>query len=78
MHEEVMMKLNRIPTPSKNPVEKHYIVDDISPSDIAPPTERFFQFVREVPGFAFINFFTKDEFTAQVRKRFATGKPQAD
>lgn len=66
------MILKRIPTEPKDPVEEFYVVEELSRDDIAPPSKHFLDFIRDLPGFSFVNSFTIGEFTEQVRKRFAT------
>lgn len=68
------MKLNKIYTKAKDPIEELYSVEEISKDDIAPPSEQFLKFIREVSGSSIVNTFTIGEFTKQVEQRFASPK----
>jgi hypothetical protein len=49
-------------------------VTEVDPDDIPKPTQKFFDVVGQLKGFSFVNSFTADAFTEQVRERFATLK----
>lgn len=69
---EGTMRLSKVATEAGNPIEKLFVVEEISPDDIGPPSEHFLRFIRSVSSFSFVNSFTLGEFTEQVRKRFAS------
>ena len=52
--------------------ESRFTLEDITDEDIGPPSEHFMRIVRDLEGFKFLNSFTIDEFTKQVRQRFAS------
>ena len=68
------MKLKKIITEAKEPVEGLYSVEEISLDDIAPPSEQFLKSIRELSGLSFLNTFTLDEFVKQVQQRFVSVK----
>ena len=49
-------------------------VTEVDPQDIPAPTQKFFDVVGQLKGLSFVNRFTADAFTEQVRQRFATLK----
>lgn len=68
------MRLTRVDTEAGDIVERRFIVEDITEDDIGAPSQHFVKFVRGLEGFAFLNTFTMDEFTNQVRQRFVSGQ----
>ena len=64
------MKLGKITTEVKNPIEGLYDVEEIMSNDIAAPSEHFLKYIREHSGFSFLNIFTIKEFTKKVQQRF--------
>lgn len=67
------MKLEKISTGALDPVE-NYIVEEVSVGDIAAPSTTFLKSVKKLRGVRFINAFTIEEFTEQVRKQFTSVK----
>lgn len=68
------MDLKKIVTGMGDPVKEHYTVEDITLDDIAPPSEHFLRVVRKMGEFSFVNSFTTDNFTEEIRKRFVSPK----
>ena len=68
------MRLKRVPKEAGDPADG-YMVEEIASEDIAPPSDRFLSLLRGLSGFTFVNSLTVDEFTQQVRKRFASHEP---
>ena len=65
------MKLKNISVEVNDPLERLYDVEEISPDDIVP-SENFLKFIRELKGYSFLNVFTLDELTKQVKQRFTS------
>lgn len=49
-----------------------FTVTDIEPQDIPKPSKDFMDLVRQLKGLSYLNTFTADAFTEEVRKRFVT------
>ncbi len=64
------MKLGKITIEAKEPIEELYDVEEILSNDIAPPSEYFLKYIRELSGFSFLNVFTIKEFNKKVQQRF--------
>lgn len=68
------MKVKRIRTKSKDPVEELYTVEGISEDDISDPGKHLHKVIQEINSLPFLNTFTMKEFTKQVREHFVSTK----
>lgn len=68
------MKLKRIPTEAKDPVEELYEVEEISKDDIELASGDFLKAIRGLSGLSFLNTFTIDEFNKQLLEHFTSSK----
>lgn len=68
------MKLTEEPGRPEESWKQLFQVTDVDPKDIPEPSQKFFDVVGELKGLSFVNRFTADAFTDQVRQRFATSK----
>lgn len=68
------MKLNPMKAGRGDPAEEQYMIEDVSVGDVAPATKHLREFVQELKGYPFINYFTLDELTEQAKKRFTHPK----
>lgn len=56
----------------KDPVEKSFIIEDISADDIHDPTVHLMRLVRELKGLNYVNSYTVHAFVAQLRENLKT------
>lgn len=63
------MKLRKIHTEAEKHLEGLYAVEEISPKDIASPSDNFLEVSRNLRSFS-LNTFTIGEFSKEVQRRF--------
>lgn len=64
------MTIRQVPDQQNTNVATVYEVTEIAPEEIQP-SENFRRFVQEQKEFPFLNRFTLEDFTNQVREQFA-------
>lgn len=62
------MKLRKINTEAEKHLASLYTVDEISPNDIASPSDNFLKVSRNLRSFS-LNTFTIGEFSKEVQRR---------
>jgi hypothetical protein len=68
------VKIKRIHTKSKDPVEKLYTIEEITQDDIPDPDKHLRKVILEINSLRFLNMLTLDKFTKQVRAHFVSTK----
>jgi len=56
------------------PIKERYVVESISPQDIAKPDQYFVTMVTQLVDFPFLKSFSVEDFSARVQERFGSRK----